>query len=156
MVEPVVFFKLQFHGDGVVMHGHSYGKLTTWDKHAAQQANMIGFPRGRLVLEAQAHLMGFLRSAVEPVLENLLVNEPESSAKWTQRTRSEMTSNGGLACFSTCMYQPYSAPPTFNIDSLVEQVKARVEATGDHFVAPTGRAFIHEASNKPPLTNEGL
>jgi hypothetical protein len=75
------FFKLQFHGGGVVMHGHSYGKLTTWDKHAAQQADMIGFPRGRLVLEAQAHLMGFLRSAVELVLENLLVDETDSSAR---------------------------------------------------------------------------
>jgi hypothetical protein len=88
------FFELQFHGGGVVMHGDSYDRITARDKHAAHQGDMIGFPRGQLFLEAQAHLMGFSRSVVELILETLPVDEPKSSAKWTQLTCSGMTSNG--------------------------------------------------------------
>lgn len=93
---------------------------------------MIGFPRGQLVMEAQSDLMGFLKSVVELVLENVPMDESESAAKWIQLTRNGISRNGDTSHWSNYMYQPYSGPPKFNIDALVTQAKARVEATSDH------------------------
>lgn len=44
-------FALGFCSDCVVMHGPNYGRITTWDKTAAERLDIMGFPRGRLVIE---------------------------------------------------------------------------------------------------------
>ncbi|KAF2451954.1 hypothetical protein P171DRAFT_468363 [Karstenula rhodostoma CBS 690.94] len=60
-------FDVHFNSQSVVMFGEDYGKLTPWEKEAAHRVDIIGFPRGRLILEAQSYLMSFLHKVVEEI-----------------------------------------------------------------------------------------
>ncbi|KAF1962315.1 hypothetical protein CC80DRAFT_499711 [Byssothecium circinans] len=71
-----------FNENCVVMHNPNYGKLVPWDKQAAHQSDIIGFPRARLIFEAQTYIMNTLRKIVEVLSPNIPAGEAPSSLKW--------------------------------------------------------------------------
>jgi hypothetical protein len=126
------YFDLEFCGHCVIMHGPRYGELTPWEPKAAHRSDIIGFPRARLIIEAQACLLGFLRRVVDQILPSASPEQPVSSSKWVKMTKMGFKKGGDLAFWSQYTHQPFSAPPVFNIDTLLSQTKARLDAKGDH------------------------
>ncbi|KAF2873678.1 hypothetical protein BDV95DRAFT_605159 [Massariosphaeria phaeospora] len=114
------------------MWGSQYGDLVNWNVNEAHRSDIIGFPCARLICEAQATLLRLLRRLVENLLENTASAEPESAVKWKSLVEGGLKKTGEIVDWSSYVYQPYSAPPNFNIDALVARAKARVDATGDH------------------------
>ncbi|KAH3990717.1 hypothetical protein HBH98_181530 [Parastagonospora nodorum] len=125
-------FSTSFNAGAVIMHGVNYGKWTPWEAKAAHRADILGFPRGRLVIEAQATLMKFLRKVVELLLDGLSEEGPASSLKWQQLLAAGLKTAGESATWSSFVYRPFAAPPRFDTDNLLAIVKARSNATGDH------------------------
>ncbi|PVH76843.1 hypothetical protein DL98DRAFT_281495 [Cadophora sp. DSE1049] len=56
------FFVINFSELCVVMHGDDYGKMVPWENGAAHRLDIIGFPRGQLILEAQIPKVEFKKS----------------------------------------------------------------------------------------------
>ncbi|KAI0148001.1 hypothetical protein F4776DRAFT_653032 [Hypoxylon sp. NC0597] len=83
------------------------------------RADILGFPRARLVLEAQAFILTTLRSIIDKILDGLTVN---ASFKRT----------GEVEFGSPYTNQAFSAPPLLDIDYLISLAKTRLDATGDH------------------------
>jgi hypothetical protein len=66
----------------VVLYGPKYGTWTPWGIKVAHRADIAGFPRGRLVVEAQVALIMFLQKPVELLLNGMAEEEPPSNLKW--------------------------------------------------------------------------
>jgi hypothetical protein len=76
--------------------------------------------------------MGFLRKVIELLLQDLPEESPKSSKRWHEIFQNRLESGGEVANWSKYIHQPFLAPPTFDIDALVSQAKARVDALDDH------------------------
>jgi hypothetical protein len=126
------FLGVDYCGSCVVMHGPNYGELAKWESEPAHRLDIVGFPRARLILEAQTHLMKFLRKLVEEILEGIDLEKPGSSNKWTEMTRLGFKEVGEAEFWSTYTYQPFSAPPIFNVDDLLSIAQTRLDVMGDH------------------------
>jgi hypothetical protein len=120
-----------FNKHCVVMFGDEYGKLVPWNKDAAHRVDIIGFPRGALILEAQAYLMGLLRQLVETISAGPESVQGSGAMSWKQCAASGFKQSGDLY-WSNFTFGPFSAPPAFDIDHLYVQAKARRDATADH------------------------
>ncbi|KAF2503019.1 hypothetical protein BU16DRAFT_576900 [Lophium mytilinum] len=116
----------------VSVQGTHYGETANFDAAAAHRADIIGFPRGRLIMEAQGRLMKFLRNLVTEILDGVDLGKPGSSSKWIELTQGGFKQSGSLEVWSPFTHQPFSAPPVFNIDALLAIAQSRVEAMGDH------------------------
>ncbi|TGO50030.1 hypothetical protein BOTNAR_0408g00060 [Botryotinia narcissicola] len=66
----------------VVLYGSNYGDITLWNTTKVHQMDIIGFSRGRLILEAQSIILKTLRGTVEDLL--LGVDTESSSSKCDQ------------------------------------------------------------------------
>lgn len=116
------------------MYGPRYGQLSPWAADLTHRSDIIGFPRARLILEAQARLMQFLCRVAEQILQGIDLESPGSSTKWLETTRLGFRKTGDVAFWSSYTYQPFSAPPIFNVDAMLSLAKARMDATGDHLL----------------------
>jgi hypothetical protein len=126
-------FDVEYNPGCVHTHGVDYGTLAAYDKSAIHRLDAIGFPRGRLVIEAQATLMAFLRHIVECLLVGLDDHSDEQScAKWTRLMQDCLKFAGEVASWSSFTHQPFSALPSFDPVTLKAQAEARVQATSDH------------------------
>jgi hypothetical protein len=142
-------FRIAFHGGAVVMHGSDYGKLVPWDKKAAHRCDIIGYPRGSLIIEAQATLLRFLRRAVEQLLEGLAADSPEFCAKWNEIIQHGLKLNNANANWSKFVHQPFTAAPQFEIEDIVSQAKLRLNATSDHlWLLQTEPAYLRRYLRK--------
>jgi hypothetical protein len=126
------FFSVEFNAGAVIMYGTNYGTWTPWEARAAHRADILGFPRGRIVLEAQATLMKFLCRVVKLLLNGLKEEEPPSNLKWQQLLAAGLKTTGDTATWSTFVYRPFATPPRFEVDNLLAIATARSNATGDH------------------------
>lgn len=91
----------------------------------------VGFPRGKLTLEAQKHLMDFLRKIVEQLLDvdqNLNV----ASDNWHEYAMKGFRFSSAVH-WSQFLNQPFSPPPTMKIDTLLSIAQAKCADAGDHF-----------------------
>lgn len=116
----------------VIMHGPHYGELTEWDMDEAHCCNIIGFPRAKLILEAQQHILGFLRKVVGLILEGVDINTPGASDKWVAMTSLGFKQTQNIEYWSPYVNQPFSAPPVFDAGYLVSIVKTKLNDTGDN------------------------
>jgi hypothetical protein len=136
-------FDLEYSGSCVVMHGLKYGELAKWESRPVHRWDIVGFPRARLILEAQAHLMKFLRSIVEQILEGIDLDTSGSSNKWKEMTSLGFKQTGEVEFWSTYTNQPFSAPPIFSVDNLLSTAQMRLDAIGDHlWLLQTEPAYI--------------
>ncbi|KAF2182980.1 hypothetical protein K469DRAFT_787156 [Zopfia rhizophila CBS 207.26] len=123
---------VDFNAGCVVMYGSRFGEILPWDGDQMHRSDLPGFPRARLVLEAQATLLQFLRTVAEILLENLSTDDPPSSTKWVEMKHPGFKNNGDAAYWSQYVYQSFSAPPQLDINALVAQANTKVDAAEDH------------------------
>lgn len=64
------------------MYGSKYGQLAVWDKSLAESWQAVGFPRGKLILEAQEAMMALLRAIAEQLLDDTDNTSGLGSDKW--------------------------------------------------------------------------
>ncbi|THV48900.1 hypothetical protein BGAL_0222g00200 [Botrytis galanthina] len=129
---------LDYNSHSIILVGSAYGALTQWKSEEAHGWTSVGFPRAILILEAQAYLLSFLRSTVEQLLGSTIGHSMEiqiSSFDAISKCGST-TSNGRFnhipGAASCCLDKSFSAPPHFDIDSLLSITKTREALQGDH------------------------
>jgi hypothetical protein len=117
----------------VVMYGPRYGDLMDWEAEAAHRADILGFPRARLVLEAQAYLMEVLCNVVDKILDGVDESQPARIEKWRElTTASGFKRTGEVEFWSRYTNQAFSAPPLLDIGYLLSLAETRLDAMGDH------------------------
>ncbi|KAF3047047.1 hypothetical protein E8E12_010776 [Didymella heteroderae] len=124
-----------FTKGAVVMFGPRFGAYTFWQKESADRFDIVGFPRAKLVLEAQATLLGFLQRVVEQLLAGGVQLDGSATpgcSRWNANVEGGMRMTGDAAVWSNFVQTPFTGPPRFDVDALVALVQARVTATGDH------------------------
>ncbi|KAI0473405.1 hypothetical protein GGR56DRAFT_530188 [Xylariaceae sp. FL0804] len=135
-------FDVEYNISSVIMYGAQYGQLTPWDADQMHQADTLGFPRARLVFEAQSTLLQLLRRLVETLLGE---DPPVSSAKWNGMIAKGFRKVDDKATWSHFVYQPFSSPPRLDLNELLSQAKLRVDALGDHlWLLQTEPAYLHQ------------
>ncbi|PMD57413.1 uncharacterized protein K444DRAFT_615869 [Hyaloscypha bicolor E] len=125
-------FDVEYSGKCVIMYGPRYGELVDWQASSAHRADIVGFPKARLILEGQAYLMVVLRKIVDEILEGVNLNQPTTSEKWKLMTKLGFSHTNEVELWSPYTNQAFSAPPVFSIDNLISIVQIRLEAVGDH------------------------
>ncbi|KAL2809104.1 hypothetical protein BJX63DRAFT_372354 [Aspergillus granulosus] len=127
------YFDVDFSDKCVVMHGARYGTITRWEKGAAHRADMLGFPRAILVLEAQAYLMEVLCSIVEHILDGVDNSLPPRVQKWKDLiAKAAFRDTGVVESWSPYTHQSFSPPPELDSGYLVSLARTRRDATADH------------------------
>ncbi|KAF7867472.1 uncharacterized protein EAF02_009663 [Botrytis sinoallii] len=145
---PVMFLSLlqnrtqhspeQWAPHSIILTGSAYGTLTQWKSGEAHRWTSVKFPRAILILEAQAHLLSFLRSTVERILGSTIGYSMESQtssfdeiSKCGSMTLNRRFDNkpGAASCY---LDQPFLVPPIFDINSVLNVAKTREALQGDH------------------------
>ncbi|KAH8162604.1 hypothetical protein CIB48_g5643 [Xylaria polymorpha] len=119
----------------VIMHGARYGELVKWEEAAAHRGDILGFPRARLVLEAQALLLATLCGIVDRLLENVDDSQPPRTEKWRDLTaNAAFKFTGEVEFWSQYTNPAFSIPPPaiLDIEHLLSLAKTRLDATADH------------------------
>jgi hypothetical protein len=125
-------FDVDFSKKCVIMHGLRYGEMVDWHPVPAHRGDILGFPKARLILEGQAHLMRTLRSIVENILEGVDTSKPVFSDKWINMTVAGFSHTNEVELWTAYTNPAFSAPPSFAIDNLVAIAQTRLEAEADH------------------------
>lgn len=117
----------------VVIYGPRYGDLVDWEAGAAHRGDILGFPRARLVIEAQADLMETLCKIVDQILDGFDDTQPARTEKWRELTATAgFKRTGEVERWSPYTHQAFSAPPLLDIDYLLSLAKTRLDTMGDH------------------------
>ncbi|KAH9820287.1 hypothetical protein Tdes44962_MAKER10331, partial [Teratosphaeria destructans] len=115
----------------VVVQADGYGRLVPWTAEAAHRFDVVGYPRARLILHAQAILLGFLRRSVELILDNQTSHAQMGREKWdTLATKGFRTDTSYLAP-SGLGNSAFAPPPTFDLDALLELLSDQARAVTD-------------------------
>jgi hypothetical protein len=127
------WFDVDYSAKCVVMYGPRYGSLVDWEEGTVHRADILGFPRARLVLEAQAYLMEFLWNVVDKVLDGVDDSQLARTEKWRELTTTAGFKRTGEVEFWSQYTNPaFSAPPLLDTGYLLSLAKTRLDATGDH------------------------
>ncbi|TVY82189.1 hypothetical protein LSUE1_G002221 [Lachnellula suecica] len=113
----------------VVLHGANYGKVVSWNTEQAHRWDIAGFPRGKLILEAQQILLQFLRKTVEQLLNG--IDREGSADKWAELEASHFRRSVGSESWSAFSNEAFSAP-IFDVSRLVESSQVRLAEAEDH------------------------
>lgn len=115
------------------MYGPRYGNVVDWEPGAAHRKDILGFPRARLVVEAQAYLMETLYKIVHKILDGFDVTQPARTEKWRELVATEGFKRiGEIERWSPYTNQAFSAPLLLNVGYLSTLAKTRLNAMGDH------------------------
>jgi hypothetical protein len=113
--------KTRYNRNCIITHGPDYGKLTGSQSRQAHAADIIGFPRAILVLEAQLKLSESLRAMVDRLLEG--TEKGDNSNTFTQALEIGLKKpSGSSSCVefaSTFINQSFSAAPIFDMQALL-------------------------------------
>ena len=120
--------RTQYHDKCVVMHGLDYGKLVPYDLVASHHWDAIGYPRARLILEAQSILYSFLRKFLEALLSGVGIEG--SRTKWETLT-AEITLAGRSARTSCYRLPVVTEPPVLAPEVLYSLADVRRAAAED-------------------------
>ncbi|APA08519.1 hypothetical protein sscle_04g032890 [Sclerotinia sclerotiorum 1980 UF-70] len=111
------------------MHGLRYGEVVDWKACLAHRADILGFPKARLVLEAQAYLMSSLRKVVDGILQGVDTNASPAAEKWNSMVLMGFRHTNVVKLWSPYTNQAFSLPPSFSISTLISLAQTRLEAT---------------------------
>lgn len=125
-------FDVDFSAKSIVMYGLRYGEVVDWKAGQAHRADILGFPKARLVLEAQAHLMVSLRRVVDYILQGIDENTPLGAEKWKSMVSLGFRHSSVVELWSPFTNQAFSSPPLFSLTNLISLAQTRLEATIDH------------------------
>ncbi|KAF7954132.1 hypothetical protein EAE96_005264 [Botrytis aclada] len=113
----------------VVLYGSNYGDVTPWNATKVHRMDIVGFPRGRLILEAQSIILKTLRVTVEDLL--LGVDQESSSSKWHILVDTNFRGAAGSIAWSNFSDQAFTAP-IFDLDRLLNISRAAFHEAEDH------------------------
>ncbi|KAI1387980.1 uncharacterized protein F4822DRAFT_298291 [Hypoxylon trugodes] len=117
----------------IIMYEHRFGELVDWEEAAAHRSDILGYPRARLVLEAQAFIMSTLRAVVDKILDGVDDSTPARTEKLRELTgNAAFRRTGEVEAWSPYTNQAFSAPPILDIEYLLSLAKTRLDATDDH------------------------
>lgn len=125
-------FDVDFSDKCVVMYGLGYGDVVDWQAGPAHRADVLGFPKARLVLEAQAYLMSSLRKTVDAILQGIDTSASPAAEKWKSMVSLGFRHSNVVELWSPYTNQAFSSPPLFSINNLIAIAQIRLEATIDH------------------------
>ncbi|KAF8857347.1 hypothetical protein BDZ45DRAFT_433290 [Acephala macrosclerotiorum] len=113
------------------MHDLDYGKLAPWQERSAHALDVIGFPRAILVLEVQMRLSEILKAIAERLVEG--GKEVITFSQALELSLKKLTDKSNCVEFaSVFINQAFSAPPTFDIQSMMDIAQAKVNLHADH------------------------
>lgn len=139
-------FDNEFSAKCVSMCISNYGKVTSWSAAAAHRADVLGYPRAVLVLEAQANLFNFLCRLVGKVLQEgntfSFGDKTPMRSRWDEAASAGFRRDGRPKAWSpfvnqtfseryTFANQAYSPAPTLHFSQLIALVKAQKALTAD-------------------------
>jgi hypothetical protein len=116
----------------VVMFGSEFGKLKPCNEAEADRGDTTGYPKARIIIQAQALLLSCMEDVVDNVLKDVAddpVLPPQSS--------DDLICDGirqapDAETWSNLSRQAYFAPPTFDIDNFEQLARIRLESSQDH------------------------
>lgn len=130
------YFDCDFSLKTIVMYGEEYGSLADWNAEEIHRGDTVGFPFGVLVLEAQAHLMSFLRRALDAILQGIENSHPVRTEKWQQATAGgTFRRTNDIEPWSSYTRGAFCAPPKFDLAYWMSLAQSRREKTEDHLRA---------------------
>ncbi|KAI3554134.1 hypothetical protein CABS02_05549 [Colletotrichum abscissum] len=122
------YFDVEFSAKCVVMSGPQYGDVVDWKAQQAHTGYTLGFPRARLVLEAQTFLMQILSRITDNILEG--ANAASASAgtdKWRDLTSIGFRHPGEKELWSPYTNLAFSRPPKLDMDYILSMAQTRKE-----------------------------
>ena len=149
----------------VMVSDEEYGIWKDFDKLAVHRGDAYGAIRGLLILEAQQTLMSFLRKMVATILKDTSASKLENEVsdgiltsvafprydlkpfgKWTRFVEADMhRDKPWLSVASLYTQRPYSTPPSFDIDAMIEIVETKaMEAADELWLLQTDPDYFHE------------
>jgi hypothetical protein len=130
-VWDIAAVRVQFNSKCVVVCGADYGKLVSYSFEACHELRNIGYPRARLLLEAQAELYGLLRRVVETLLDG--ANSGTGQDKWLAALRDNAAfAEDGNNTAKVSLPTPVALrPPAIALEDICEMVEARRRAAED-------------------------
>jgi hypothetical protein len=139
--------EVRFHPACVVTHGKDYGSLVEWNQGDAHAWNIVGWPKARLILEAQAELMQFLVK-----MANKLVGDYQGVSgadKLQQKVSHGFTPSGSQEQWSGFSRAGFTAPSTFDPISLLEIARNRMAVAEDELeLLQTEPAYMLAKTNE--------
>ncbi len=126
------FLELEYCNTNVIVRGNEYGKLTPWNAAQAHRGDTMGYPRARILIEAQDQLMEFLARTVESVLAHAPQRSMPATSSWPELASSISQSANSTHVWSTASRQAYRASTSLNIDALLQLARARLECAQDN------------------------
>lgn len=132
----------------IVLRGPTFGTWKAFSDDEVHRGDAYGTPRGLLILEAQKALMSFLRAMADVIYGNAilpnvrtapiaasLTHGPALTAacdKWLPFLHSPSSRVAARSSFgSVFARQPFSSPPVFNIDTLMDIAETRAAQAQD-------------------------
>jgi len=126
-------FYMMYNMGCVIMNEEKYGQWAERCHEECQMWEMVGFPRGHLILRTQNYVMSLLRGVVELLVDDL-PEENTSSEDQTSALASNMNhlSSSQIGFRFPHLYQPFHAPQTLDIERLLLVARRGVNITSDH------------------------
>ncbi|KAI8943313.1 hypothetical protein NX059_001333 [Plenodomus lindquistii] len=125
-------FRTKFNKGCVVIHGPGYGTLQPWQKDSAHRRDIVGFPRGQLLMEAQATQLSILRRILSNAMQRMGPGRCDGKNLLIDYLQEYRSSTHDKAPWSSYVQQPFVAPPTLNFDTLISEAEVRLNDLEDH------------------------
>lgn len=120
----------------IVLYGEEkYGSLVDWNADQMHRGDTVGYPFGILVLEAQAHLLGVLRKALDTILQGIDDSHPSRTDKWQQATAMGTFRRNDIEPWSSYTWGAFCAPRKFDLAYWTSLAQSRREKAEDHLRA---------------------
>ena len=107
-----------------------YGDLVKWNRQECHKWNFVGYPRARLILDAQAVLLRFLRKMTDLVAPSATTNA--GCVKWNALISAGFQQEVSMECWSSYSEQLFSAPPKYNLAQCLKNAQAQLAVAQDH------------------------
>ena len=142
------FFDHEFSQKCVAVHEKAFGEVVEPDLNSLHGGIMMGYPRARLVLEAQRYLSQFLVKLVVSAIGNVQIpkyiqESPPPQERWVGATQAGFRHQGSKAIWTDFVsekfaeriaytHQAFDKPPKFNFEHVRMLTHARLTWTEDH------------------------
>ncbi|KAI9669738.1 MAG: hypothetical protein M1831_007434 [Alyxoria varia] len=122
-----------------------YGKLTPFNQDKAHKWIIIGFPRAKVVIEAQAKLYANLRRIVEVIL-NETTNVHPNVGQWARFTSSSCRLEATQESRAEYPHRAFAGPPMVDMIRFCELARTRRTEAEDHlWLLQTEPGYIQSA-----------
>ncbi|KAK3629155.1 hypothetical protein LTR56_017823 [Elasticomyces elasticus] len=115
-----------YNPHAVIMYGKHFGRLIPWNESSAHREDIIGYPKGVLILEAQHLLSQFLCKMVEMLLAEGIEGATKGALQWrlVAETDFQLQRTIGAVSRRSGAFQP---PPRYDLEQILQLLKQRHE-----------------------------